>query len=127
MRRVSRAPAQYEQLDAEKSEQVRHQSDWARKELRRLAARIPQEAKQGKEQEHVESKSASHDSATTCSGSEETRDRAPAGYLSSERAQGASLQLRPGAGAPACGESRTLSAADPGVVGALQGESCTGP
>src|SRR2546429_8189063 len=63
-------------------------------------------------------------STTACSGSEETRDRAPAGHLSSERAQGASLQLRPGAGAPACGESRTLSGTDPGVVGPLQGESC---
>src|SRR5260370_1104432 len=126
-RRVSRATSQFEQLDAEQSEQVRHQLDFARQELRRLAARIPQEAKPGKEQEHVESKSASHASATTCSGSEETRDRAPAGYVSSERAQGASLQLRPGTGAPACGESRTLSATDPGVVGPLQGESCTGP
>jgi ParB family transcriptional regulator, chromosome partitioning protein len=121
-RRVSSATSQFEQLDAEQSEQVRHQLDFARQELRRLAARIPQEAKPGKEQEHVESKSASHDSATTWSGSEETRDRAPAGYLLSERAQGASLQLRPGAGAPACGESRTLSATDPGVVGPLQGE-----
>jgi ParB family chromosome partitioning protein len=126
-RRVSRATSQFEQLDAEQSEQVRHQLDFARQELRRLAARIPQEAKPGKEQEHVESKSASHDSATTWSGSEETRDRAPAGYLSSERAQGASLQLHPGADAPACGEGRTLSATDPGVVGPLQGESCTGP
>ena len=126
-RRVSRATSQFEQLDAEQSEQVRHQLDFALQELRRLAARIPQEAKPGKEQEHVESKSASHDSTTACSGSEETRDRAPAGYLSSERAQGAALQLRPGAGAPACGESRTLSATDPGVVGPLQGESCASP
>src|SRR5438876_1959755 len=99
----------------------------ARQELGRLAARIPQEAKPRKEQEHAESKSASHDSATTCSGSEETRDRAPAGHLSSERAQGAALQLHPGADAPACGEGRTLSATDPGVVGPLQGESCAGP
>jgi len=126
-RRVSRATSQFEQLDAEQSEQVRHQLDFALQELRRLAARIPQEAKPGKEQEYVESKSASHDSTTACSGSEETRDRAPAGYLSSERAQGAALQLRPGAGAPACGESRTLSATDPGVVGPLQGESCASP
>ena len=99
-RRVSRATSQFEPLDAEQSQQARHQLDFARQELRRLAARIPQEAKPGKEQEHVESKSASHDSATACSGSEETRDRALAGHLSSERAQGASLQLRPGAGAP---------------------------
>ena len=126
-RRVSRATSQFEQLDAEQSEQVRHQLDFARQELRRLAARIPQQAKPGKEQEYVESKSASHDSTTACSGSEETRDRAPAGHLSSERAQGASLQLRPGADAPACGESRTLSGTDPGVVGPLQGESCAGP
>jgi ParB family chromosome partitioning protein len=126
-RRVSRASSPFEQLDAEQSEQVRHQLDFARQELRRLAARIPQEAKPRKEQEHVESKSASHDSATACSGSEETRDRAPAERLSSERAQGASFQLRPGAGAPACGEGRTLSATDPGVVGPLQGESCAGP
>jgi hypothetical protein len=36
--------------------------------------------------------------------------------LSSEHAQSASFQLGPGAGAPACGEGRTLSATDPGVV-----------
>ena len=126
-RRVSRATSQFEQLDAEQSEQVRHQLDFALQELRRLAARIPQEAKPEKEQEHVESKSANHDSATTCSGSEETRDRAPAGHLSTECAQGASFQLRTGATAPACGESRTLSATDPGVVGPLQGESCASP
>jgi ParB family chromosome partitioning protein len=126
-RRVSRDPAEIERMDGEQSEQVRHQLDLARQELRRLAARIPQEAKPAKEQEHVESKSANHDSGTACSGSEETRDRAPAERLSSERAQGASFQLRPGAGAPACGEGRTLSATDPGVVGPLQGESCAGP
>jgi ParB family transcriptional regulator, chromosome partitioning protein len=126
-RRVSRDPAEFERMDGEQSEQVRHQLDLALQGLRRLAARIPQEAKPAKEQEHVESKSANHDSGTACSGSEETRDRAPAERLSSERAQGASFQLRPGAGAPACGEGRTLSATDPGVVGPLQGESCAGP
>jgi ParB family chromosome partitioning protein len=126
-RRVSRDPAEFERMDGEQSEQVRHQLDLALQELRRLAVRIPQEAKPAKEQEHVESKSANHDSGTACSGSEETRDRAPAERLSSERAQGASFQLRPGAGAPACGEGRTLSATDPGVVGPLQGESCAGP
>jgi ParB family chromosome partitioning protein len=126
-RRVSRDPAEFERMDGEQSEQVRHQLDLALQELRRLAVRIPQEAKPAKEQEHVESKSANHDSGTACSGSEETRDRAPAQRLSSERAQGASFQLRPGAGAPACGEGRTLSATDPGVVGPLQGESCAGP
>jgi len=126
-RRVSRATSKFEQLDAEQSEQVRHQLDFALQELRRLAARIPQEAKPEKEQEHVESKSANHDSATTCSGSEETRDRAPVGRLSTECAQGASFQLRTGATAPACGEGRTPSATDLGVIGPLQGESCAGP
>lgn len=124
-RRLRRSSTEFEQMDGEQSEQVRHQLDLAVQELHRLAARIPK-VKPGKE-EHVESESTSHDSGTIRKGSEETRDRSPAGRLSSECAQGASLQLRRGANAPTCGEGRTLSATDPGVVAPLQGESCAGP
>jgi hypothetical protein len=63
----------------------------------------------------------------TCAGSEETRDRAGVGHLSSNCPQGASFQFHAGAGTAACGESRTLSATDPGVVAALQRESRAGP
>jgi len=126
-RRLRRADAEFEQMDGEQSELLRHQLDLALQELHRLAARIPQEARPGKEEEHVESKSTNHDSGTACSGSEETRDCARARHLSSECAQGASFQLPAGAVTPACRESRTLSATDPGVVAPLQRESGAGP
>jgi ParB/RepB/Spo0J family partition protein len=124
-RRLRRASTEGQQLHQAQSELLRHQLDLALQELHRLAARIP-EARLGKE-EHVESESTNHHSGTTRPGSEETRDCPGAGHLSSECAQGASFQLRPGAGAPACGEGRTLSTTDPGVIASLQGKSCAGP
>jgi ParB/RepB/Spo0J family partition protein len=124
-RHLRKVNTEFEQLREEQSELLRHQLDFALQELQRLAAKIP-EGRPGKE-EHVESESTNHHSGTACSGSEETRDCARARHLSSECAQGASFQLRSGAGAPACGEGRTLSATDPGVVTSLQGESCAGP
>jgi ParB family transcriptional regulator, chromosome partitioning protein len=124
-RRLRKVNTEFEQLGEEKSELLRHALDFAQQELQRLAAKIP-EVRPGKE-EHVESESANRHSGTACSGSEETRDCARARHLSSECAQGASFQLRSGAGTPAGGEGRTLSATDPGVVTPLQGESCAGP
>jgi ParB/RepB/Spo0J family partition protein len=124
-RRLRRASAECEQLHQAQCELLRHPLDLALQELHRLAARIP-EASLGKE-EHVESESTNHDSGTACPGGEETRDCARAGHLASECAQGASFQLRAGAGAPACGEGRTLSTTDPGVIALLQGESCASP
>jgi ParB family transcriptional regulator, chromosome partitioning protein len=124
-RRLRKVHTEFEQLGEEQSELLRHPLDFALQELQRLAAKIP-EGRPGKE-EHVESESTNHHSGTACSGSEETRDCARARHLSSECAQGASFQLRSGADAPACGEGRTLSAANPGVVTPLQGESCAGP
>jgi ParB/RepB/Spo0J family partition protein len=124
-RRLRRASAEFEQMDSEQSEQVRHQIDLALEELHRMAARIP-EVQPGKE-EHVESESTSYDSGTARKGSEETRDRPPAERLSFDCTQGASFQLRGSTSAPACGEGRTLSATDPGVVAQLQGKSCAGP
>jgi len=109
----------------EESEQLRHLLDLAQQELRRLTVRIP-ELRPGKE-DHVESESTNHDSATACSGSEKTRDCTLAGHLPSECAQGTSFQLRTGAGTAACRESRTLSATDPRALAPLQGESCAGP
>jgi ParB/RepB/Spo0J family partition protein len=124
-RRLRRLNTEFVPLEEEQSEPLRQLLDLAQQELHRLAARIP-EVKPGKE-EHVESASTNHDSGTTCAGSEETRDRAGVGHLPSDGAQGASFQLRAGAGAAACGESRTLSATDPGVVAPLQRESRAGP
>jgi ParB/RepB/Spo0J family partition protein len=124
-RRLRKMHSEFEQLQEEPSELLRHSLALALQELQRLATRIP-EVRPGKE-EHVESESTNHDSGTACAGSEETRDRACAGHLTSECTQGASFQLRAGAGAAACRESRTLPTTDPGVVAALQGESCAGP
>jgi len=124
-RRLRKVHTEFEQLGEEQSELLRHALDFAQQELQRLTAKIP-EVRPGKE-EHVESESANRHSGTACSGSEETRDCARARHLSSECAQGASFQLRSGAGASTGGEERTLSATDPGVVTPLQGESCAGP
>jgi len=124
-RRLKKVTPELEPLQEEQSELLRHQVDFALQQLHRLATRIP-ESKPAKE-EHVESESTNHDSGTARSGSEETRDCAHLGHLSSECAQGSSFQLRTGALPPACREGRTLSATDPGVVAPLQGESCAGP
>jgi ParB/RepB/Spo0J family partition protein len=124
-RRLRKVHTEFEQLPEEPSELLRQSLALALQELQRLATRIP-EVRPGKE-EHAESASTNHDSGTTCTGSEETRDRAGVGHLSSDGAQGASFQLPTGAGSAACGEGRTLSATDPGVVAPLQRESCAGP
>ena len=124
-RRLRKVHTEFEQLPEEPSELLRQSLALALQELQRLATRIP-EARPGKE-EHVESESTNRDSGTACPGSEETRDRAGVGHLSSDCAQGAAFQLPTGAGTAACRESRTLSATDPGVVAPLQRESCAGP
>jgi ParB/RepB/Spo0J family partition protein len=124
-RRLRRLETEFQPLEEERREPLRHSLALALEELQRLAARIP-EVRPRKE-EHVESESTNHNSATACSGSEETRDRTLAGHLPSECAQGASFPLHAGAGAPTRRESRTLSATDPGALAPLQGESCAGP
>jgi ParB/RepB/Spo0J family partition protein len=124
-RRLRKMHSECEQLQEEPSEMLRHSLALALQELQRLATRIP-EARPGKE-EYVESESTNHDSGTACAGSEETRDRAGVGHLSSECPQGAAFQLPTGTGTAACRESRTLSSTDPGVVAALQRESRAGP
>ena len=124
-RRLRKMHDQCEPPQEEQSEMLRHSLALALQELHRLATRIP-EARPRKE-EHVESESTNRDSGTACTGSEETRDRAGVGHLSSECPQGAAFQLPTGAGTAACRESRTLSTTDPGVVAALQRESGAGP
>lgn len=124
-RRLRKVHTEFEQLPEEQNETLRHSLALALQELQRLATRIP-EIRPGKE-EHVESESTNHNSGTACAGSEETRDRAGVGHLSSDCAQGAAFQLPTGAGTAACRESRTLSTTDPGVVAQLQRESRAGP
>jgi len=124
-RRLRRLNTEFAPLEEEQGEQLRQLLDLAQQELHRLAARIPEISP--RKEDHVEPESTNHDSATACSGSEETRDRTLAGHLSSDGAQGASFQLRTGAGTAACRESRTLSPTDPGTLAPLQGESCAGP
>ena len=126
-RQLLESPTALELMDRESCEQAREALDRAMTELGRLAAKLPQEVKPREEEEHVEPKSASHDSAPPCPGGEETGDRAPAGHLSSECAQGGSFQLCRGASTPPCGEGRALPATDPGVAAPLQEESRAGP
>jgi hypothetical protein len=90
--RLRKMHDQCEPPQEEQSEMLRDSLALGLQELQRLATRIP-EVKPEKE-EHVESASTNHDSGTTCTGSEETRDRAGVGHLSSDGAQGASFQLR---------------------------------
>lgn len=124
-RRLRRAATEFEQLQQERGDFLRHQVDLALEQLHRLTARIA-EVKPRKEQD-ADSEPTNRDSRTLCARSEETRDCTPDGGLSSECAQGSSFQLRATADAPACREGRTLSATDLGAVDSLQRESCAGP
>ncbi|PYY12515.1 MAG: hypothetical protein DMG69_01045 [Acidobacteria bacterium] len=128
-RRLRNAPAEVEQMEAEQCGQVQRKLDHALEELGRLGARIPQEDKPRKENQdqHVKSESTHDDSGAACSGSFQARDRACAESLPSECAQSSTFQLGAGAGAATCGESRTLPARDPRVVGPVQGESGPSP
>src|SRR5262249_2873727 len=123
--RLRKMHSEFEQLQEEPSELLRHSLALALQELQRLATRIP-EVRPGKE-EHVESESTNHDSGTACAGSEETRDRGGAGVLSSTCTQGPQSHRRAGPGVAGCGESRTLPKTDPGVVAARKRDFCAGP
>jgi ParB family chromosome partitioning protein len=104
-------------------EQARRQIESARRELDRMAARM------GKEQEaqHGEPSATDGDSGTEREGSEQTRDRARVATVAPDRAQSFAIELHPGAGNPAGGESRTPPATDPRAFEHLQGESRASP
>jgi ParB family chromosome partitioning protein len=124
LHRASRrlAEALPEMNDAQQ-EQAQRQIESARRELERMAARIGKE----RETKHAESDATNRDSGTEREGSESSRDRTRVATIASDRTQSADLQLHPGSGNPAGGESRTLPPTDPGSVGFVQGEPRASP
>lgn len=110
------------EMDRRQQEQTQCRIESARRELERMAARL------GKEQDpHAEPGTTNRDSGTEREGSEQTRDRACAAGVTIDGAQSTALELHPGAGNPAAGESRTPPATDPRPFGFLQGESRASP
>jgi len=110
------------EMDLHQRQAVRWQIEYLRRQLNRLAERIPEE-----EQPYVEPIPTDHDSGTQHPGSEQAPDRAGAGRLPPGGAPSPALEFLPGAGTPPPRESRTLPATDPGAVRHLQGESGASP
>ncbi len=118
-----RLPAALAEMNDIQQEQVQQQVESAQRELDRLAERI------GKEQEnkHAEPGATGSDSGDERAGSEQTRDRAPAADIPSERAQSGTRQLDQCPANRAGGEGRALPPTDPGTVAPVQGESRASP
>jgi ParB family chromosome partitioning protein len=111
------------EMNAAQREQAQREIESARRELNRMAERI------GKEQEgrHAEPGTASRDSGTSRTASEQARDRTRAAGVTPHGAQSPAVQLRQRAGDSAAGEGRTLPSADPRSLGVMQGESRASP
>lgn len=119
-RRLARAEAA--EMDAQQREAARWQIEHLRRQLNRLAERLPE-----KEASDVEPIPTDHDSRAEPTRSEQAPDRAGARHLASGGAPSLALEFPPGAGTPPPRESRTLPATDPGAVRHLQGESRASP
>ena len=109
-------------MDPPQREAARWQIEYLRRQLSRLAERIPEE-----QEPYVESIPTDHDSGTANSGREQAPDRPGAGHLAPSRAPSLALEFQPGAGAPPPREGRTLPATDPGAVRHLQREPGASP
>jgi ParB family chromosome partitioning protein len=111
------------EMNAAQQEQAQREIESARRELNRMAERI------GKEQEvrHAEPGTASRDSGTSRTASEQARDRTRAAGVTPHGAQSPAVELRQRAGDSAAGEGRTLPSADPRSPGVMQGESRASP
>ncbi len=110
------------EMEATQCEAVLRQAAHARYQLGRLAERIEKERGA-----HVESSATDHDSGTAHPGNQPAGDRARAGNLPSDGAQGTAVERIRSAGGAASRESRTLPATDPGAFQQLQGESRASP
>jgi len=119
-RRLANAGAA--EMDSHQRQTARWEIEHLRRQLNRLAERIPEE-----EEPDVESIPTDHHSGTEPTGSEQAPDRPRAGHLPPGGAPRAALEFPPGAGTASPRESRTLSATDPGAVRHLQGESGASP
>jgi ParB family chromosome partitioning protein len=110
------------EMDLHQCQAARWQIEYLRRQLNRLAERIPQE-----QEAYVEPIPTDHDSGTEHPGSAQAPDRAGTGHLPPGGAPRPALELQPGAGTAPPRESRTLPATDPGAVRHLQGESRASP
>lgn len=79
------------------------------------------------ETNHVEPSATSYDSRTSCAGSAQTRDRAPAECVASECPPSVDGQLERGAGYRAGRETRAVPPTDPRVAAPMQGQSRASP
>jgi len=116
------AGAAVAEMEATQCEAVLRQAGHARYQLGRLAERIEKERAA-----HVEPRATNHDSGTAHAGGEQTGDCTGTGNLPPDRAQGAAVESRRGAGGATSRESRTVPAAHPGAYQQLQGESRASP
>ena len=124
LRRTGRRLAEaLPEMNAAQQEQAQRRIESVRRELNRMSDRI------GKEQEpkHAEPGAANHHYGTEGERSEQPRDRARTEGVARDRAQSPALELHKRAGDSAEGEGRTLSPADPGSAGILQGQSRASP
>jgi ParB family chromosome partitioning protein len=110
------------EMDRPQRQAVRGQIEHLRRQLNRLAERIPKE-----EEPDVEPIPTDLDFGVEHPGSEQAPDRAGAEHLAPGGAPSPPFELLPGAGTAPPRESRTLPATDPGTVRQLQGESRASP
>src|SRR6516162_7032010 len=105
------------ELEDQQRATARQQIERIEKQLQRLDQKLlPEQAP------HVESSPTHHDSGVAQAGSGQARDRAGAGDIASVGTQSSALELHHRAGVATPGESRTLSATDPGAFREVQGE-----
>jgi len=116
------AGAEAAELDASQRDAARQQIERIARQLQRMEEKLLPE-----QTPHVEPSTTHHDTGTAHAGNGEARDRAGAGDLSRGSTQSSALKLHRRAGVAACGESRTLPAADPGAFRELRGESRASP
>ena len=105
------------EMNAAQQEQAQREIESTRRELNRMAERIGKE----KEAKHAEPGTASRDSGTSRTASEQARDRAHPAGVAPYSAQSPASELRQRAGDTAAGEGRTLPSADPRSLASCKG------
>jgi ParB family chromosome partitioning protein len=124
---LRRAGRQLTEAMAEMNEAQQEQTLYRLESARREAVRMTERMAKQREEQHAKSSATNRNSGTEREGHEQTRDRACAGGLASDRAQSSAVELHPRAGNPADGEGGALPATDPRSFGFVQGESRASP
>ncbi len=109
------------EMDSAQWEEARRKIERSRNQLEQLDRRME------KEQQHAEQSAADHHPGTGRAESEPARDCAGAERLAADRPQDSQIELFRSAGSASERESRTIPAADPGVIRRLQRESGASP